>query len=338
MSRILPLPNRKDVAEQAAAWIVRLDSERMDATALAEFRNWLARAPDHVRAAEQMAELYDRMDVLALCRSDVATEPVEPRFRKWPALAAAAAVFLALSLWLLPGGEVATTPEDPLGGSVPGEIYSTAIGEQKSIPLQDGSAIKLNTASRVQVQYGPERRLLRLEEGEGFFEVTPDASRPFVVETSQGVVTAVGTAFSVRVEAASMQVMVQNGRVEVSRKPAAAPADSFAATVDQGQSFVLGETSDSLTDLQPAQILQELAWRDGMLVFDGDSLASVIKEVSRYDDLEIVISDPGLRDRRIGGYFRAGETDVLLAALESSFGVQVERVNDKLIYLHPAKR
>jgi transmembrane sensor len=344
MSRIVELRRNDGIKEEAAAWIARLDSESMSASELAGLRSWIARSPEHRQAIEELAELWDRLDVLEACRPPArerkSSRPV------WTAFAAAAGLgAVALAVWLIverPGGieSVPAATETAVAA-----ISETAVGEQKTVPLPDGSSVRLNTNSRIEVRYSDQIRRIGLIRGEAYFEVASQVGRPFVVETQRGTVTAIGTAFSVRVDAKAVEVTVQKGRVEVARKtpPARLAANSTpqfeaVATLDARQSVVFDESIEAIDELAPEQLVRELAWRDGMLIFEGDALTHVVAEVARYDNVEIVISDPELRNRRIGGYFRTGETDVLLAALEGSFGIEVERVSDTLIYLHPTQQ
>jgi transmembrane sensor len=81
------------------------------------------------------------------------------------------------------------------------------------------------------------------------------------------------------------------------------------------------------------EVDRKLSWREGVLSFSGEPLEHVVEEVSRYTSITIVNSDPAIRDISIGGYFKAGETDAMFEALETSFGVRVNRVNDRLVYL-----
>jgi transmembrane sensor len=73
-----------------------------------------------------------------------------------------------------------------------------------------------------------------------------------------------------------------------------------------------------------------------MLVFNGETLPNVVADVSRYTDVQIEIADPTLNNLKVGGYFKVGEIDPMLEALESSFGVRVERVDDKHVRLSAA--
>lgn len=342
--RIVPLRPDRQIRAEAAAWIARLDSESMPAAELQALRAWVERGPEYREALEAMAAAWDRLDVLEACRPSVRHADTA-RFRsRWLGFAIAAGlVGLAVAIW------VYTVPVQEAGSPATSAMvsadtaYETPIGVQESVSLPDGSSVRLNTNSRIEVAFSSTVRRVRLTRGEGYFEVERDPGRPFVVETRRGTVTALGTAFSVRVDNRAVEVTVQHGRVQVARKAPAArtaagaePAVEDLATLDAGQSVVFDESQNEINVLEPDQLVRQLAWRDGMLIFEGDPLEDVIAEVSRYDDVEIVISDPELRGRRIGGYFRAGETDVLLAALEGSFGVDVERVSDRLIYLYPA--
>ena len=111
--------------------------------------------------------------------------------------------------------------------------------------------------------------------------------------------------------------------------------DKHLTTIKAGQDAEYG--SDSIHMVQtvnPEIIERKTSWQHGMLMFEGETLAKVIEEISRYSTTKIIISDPKIRDLRIGGYFRVGEVDALLATLEKSFSINVVRVNDNLIYLN----
>ncbi|HLB31166.1 MAG TPA: FecR domain-containing protein, partial [Gammaproteobacteria bacterium] len=88
--------------------------------------------------------------------------------------------------------------------------------------------------------------------------------------------------------------------------------------------------------LKPELLARRLAWQSGMLMFQGEALAEVVAEISRYTNTEIIIADPGIREIRIGGYFKTGEVDALLTVLEDSFAIRVNRVSPNLVYLSGA--
>jgi len=230
-------------------------------------------------------------------------------------------------------------PRTPVAANV---LYSTDVGEQKPITLADGSRVLLNTDSRIQVNYSAQQREVFLLRGEAYFEVAHNAERPFLVYAGANMVRAVGTAFTVYLKKQDIEVVVTEGIVELSAmangsggrtaknliKPAIKLAD-----IKAGQSADFNQEVESIQPVMPLEIKRKLSWREGILAFSGEPLEQVVAEISRYTPVTIVISDPAIRNVRIGGYFKVGATDALLEALETSFGVRVNRVNDKLVYL-----
>src|SRR5690606_9863555 len=131
---------------------------------------------------------------------------------------------------------------------------------------------------------------------------------PFRVHAGGRVFEAVGTAFNVRLETASdVTMMVTEGRVGVFPSPvagAAPAATSTAAIVDAGSLAIVGERGVSIQALAAAEMEAQLSWQQGMLIFDGDPLEAVLREMGRYTTTEI-LADESVRDVRVGGYFRA---------------------------------
>ena len=341
MSRIINLSRHSNsqIKEEAVNWIAKLDSGELSSTQLSELKEWTSKSPEHKRVLEQMAEHWDALDILETYQN-ILYKPQphspSPQYSDWlPATLAACLAIFAIAVWF-----VVLNPLIPQG--LAADTHYTYIGEQKNVQLFDGSSIKLNTNSQLKVSYTATTRHIHLSQGEAFFEVAPMPDRPFLVETEHGIVKAVGTAFSVRVRDKVSEVTVQEGAVAVSgnSKETLSPKEATdpiqpLTTLAAGQSAIFDSQIKSVETLKPKKIVSRLAWRDGMLIFDGDNLADVVTEITRYIDVEVVISDPILREQRIGGYFRTGEIKTLLSTLESNFNVRVEKVSDKLIYLHP---
>ena len=340
MARIVEFPNRDVIEQEAAAWVAKLDGGALSRKELRGLREWALRSPEHRAAINEMAADWDRLDVLRLLRP--AGDVSRGFGRRWRRAGAALAAGLAVvavtlgTLRILPG-------ELPDAVAPAGTTYLTAIGELQSVTLSDGTHVHINTNSRLQVDYSEEKRGVLLHLGEAYFEVA-NSDRPFVVSAGNGQITALGTAFAVRVtEDNVVDVDVTEGMVVITAglEFATTGAGSSALTsrvASAGQVVRMGETIELVRTVEPARLERELAWRDGMLVFDGDTLEHVIAEVSRYSSVEIVIADPSLRDLKVGGYFRAGDTQVLLNTLSTGFGIDVERVRPGLVYLHPAGR
>ncbi len=343
----IPLRSPANLEAEAAAWIARLDRGTQSEADLAAFRAWRALSPLHRQAADQMMALWSDLDELShlphILEAKIATRDrrtLGQLPRGWVAGLAAASVIVA--------GVAAITGLQLLPRT---EVYDTAVGGQRTINLDDGSSIQLNTNSKVEVRYSPRARDLRLLKGEAYFEVAPNKQRPFSVYAHQDVVSAVGTAFVVRLTGDQVEVTVTKGKVEVaamSHPPPSAPLDRIAAlprktltmvSASQGSTELAVVEKARLVehlDLAPPEVSRKLAWRQGMLVFNGDDLASVVADVSRYTDVQIEIADPALKSLKIGGYFKVGEVDPMLEALDSSFGVHVERLDRKHVRLTAA--
>ena len=189
---------------------------------------------------------------------------------------------------------------------VTGHQYETAHGEIRVIPLEDGSVLTLNTASKVQVSLGEKRRDIRLIAGEAFFKVAKDHSRPFIVNTGERLVQAVGTAFSVRSFDDAVRVRVREGRIRYDRlNPVAGGAPLFANAnmeiVDRR-----GEKTPSIRAMDAAELEQSLAWLEANLSFNETSLQEAALEFRRYSDMPILLA-PGVDHMRITGRYPASD-------------------------------
>jgi transmembrane sensor len=224
------------------------------------------------------------------------------------------------------------------------QAYRTAVGEQQTIDLPDGSKIILNTNSVLEAEFTKNARIIRLAEGEAYFAVAKDPAKPFSVETEKGTVTAVGTAFSVRVSDAEMNVLVSEGRVALSSAPLYFGAartlsaqnlkpHSDVVEVDAGQAAVYDRQVRAIKDVAEKEIEHQLDWQDGLLAFHGEPLSEVVAEISHYTDVTIEIADPSLAERRVVAYYQVGKIEPMLEALKLSANVKVERIDERHVRL-----
>jgi transmembrane sensor len=334
MSNLAFFPDVALAREQAAQWIARSD-RGLTAAEQVEFHHWRAN-PTNARALQELSALWDDLGVLNVL-ADVFPAPQQTRKRQHGArLAVAAAAILVIAVTSVLVSRIGTrTPAVPVALSARVTSFETAVGEQRSVALADGSVLTLNTDSQVEVVMGSAARELRLLRGEVHFTVAHDASRPFRVNAGGRIVQAVGTAFDVRMHQGQViEVIVTEGRVKV----LAADAKAIAEKLDRGQVLrVEASGSSQVRSLDSETLAARLAWRNGMLVFDGRSLQSALEEFSRYTPDRLVITDPRLRDLRIGGYFPTGDTDALLEALRTGFGLEVTRGTDGIILIAPGR-
>jgi transmembrane sensor len=335
MSKVAQFPNARQIEAEACAWIAQLDGNSPSQEDLTAFREWISRSPQHRREIKRLSALWSDLNVMTELAVPV-KDNQQTVSDKWLLRGAVFALVVVLS--------IAETvfyfrPQTPAASNV---VYSTSIGEQKPVTLADGSKVLLNTDSRIQVDYGAQQREVHLLRGEAYFEVAHNARRPFLVYAGANIVRAVGTAFAVYLKKQDVEVVVTEGTVEVSATangsggPAAkntSKPTTKLADIKAGQRAAFNQEVESIQPVMPLEIKRKLSWREGVLSFSGEPLEQVVAEVTRYTSVTIVISDPAISNVRIGGYFKVGETEAMLEALETSFGVRVNRVNDKLVYL-----
>lgn len=203
--------------------------------------------------------------------------------------------------------------------------YSTPIGGLASVHLKDGSDVTLNTASQIRVRMNNHERRVDLEEGEAFFEVRRDPTRPFIVSAGIRQVVVLGTKFAVRRDDDDLRVVVVEGTVRLrgpttksSTFSAGSVADITLARVDVKQRAI--PDSEEL-----------LSWRGGYVVFHETTLADAAAELNRYNERKIVVQDPQAASMRLSGKFRATNADAFVRLLESTSPVDVEYSADTIV-------
>lgn len=339
------------INQQACAWVAKLHGEP-SAADLQRFQAWMAQSPAHKTEMHQLATLWGELDVLT--ELAVVNDPITStrkkarRLMQWPS-------------WRLPMPAIAASVliavlALPLLLTMEKTNYRTQVGEQQRITLNDGSRVLLNTNSQINVDYNDHARNITLIKGQAHFDVMPNPDQPFNVYAGKGLVQAVGTAFSVYLQPQIVEITVTEGTVELSAlalSPAVAnTADgqqiaqvetdsniTKLSLIDAGQNATFDQQNSSLATLETVDapaIVQKLAWHQGLLRFSGDPLQEVVVEISRYTDLNILILDPQIRNLRIGGFFKVGETDKMLEALETSFGIDVKRLGNHTVHLTAA--
>ena len=286
---------------EAADWAARADRGVLSPGEERQFQDWLAADVRHPGA-------YARIRALALYaeRAQALGADFDPgSFVPAPILSRAPSRRRALRI----GGAIAATTLIGAGGAwqmlrLRGRV-STGKGETKVIALEDGSVVTLNTDSEILVRYSDTLRAVELLHGEALFDVAKHKSRPFVVTAGHTNVRAVGTSFTVsRMDATPVQVLVREGIVEISAPATGAPplrisANTLAEVAQDRQGAI------NANPMPVAQVHRQMAWQDGHLAFEGETLAQADAKFARYSDTRIVIDDPALAREEIAGLFKA---------------------------------
>lgn len=341
MTNVFNIAEQQTLEIEASRWVSKLDGRRLSAREFTAFQTWVATSKAHQSAFDQAATMWGSLDLLGEMQSALNTATTVKWHRKVAAGLAAWMPkprygFAVAMMFVVAGLSIMLAPENQPQNNV--AIYATAIGENKSIKLSDGSEILLNTGSQVEVRFSKERRTLNLVKGEAHFTVAHNASRPFEVQAGTNIVRAVGTAFTVELNQETVEVTVTEGRVELATiaqadEASAVPQETSLALVNSGQSAKFSTFIRSIDTISEDEVTRRLAWHKGALIFKGEALEDVIEEASRYTKTKIVISDPEIRSLKVGGYFKTGETRAMLQAIEANFGVSVKWVGTDLVYL-----
>jgi transmembrane sensor len=310
-------PAARKIDEEAARWAVRLSAGPLDPAEQEKLERWLSASPRQRGALIRARATWLDLDRFAALSGGTNLRPLgHPlRLERRHFLAA------SMTVSMLAGGGVWFARRGR------GETYASGIGEQRVVKLSDQSSLTLNTDSLVSVHFDQGSREVRLLKGEALFEVAQDKGRPFVVRAGALSVTAVGTAFAVRRDGSTVDVTVSEGVVELSpeRETAARPAQRVMANQ---LAIVTAERPVVVRTLSTEETERRLAWRGGMLVFDGEPLSEAVAEINRHSRRQIVIRDSALADRPIVGIFRAKDTTTFVSAASAVLGAQAVEKGD----------
>jgi len=346
----------EQIAAEAAEWLLLFDGDA-GKREHADFAEWLTRSPVHVREFLELSAVwakagytglpdYNREELIQAARAELDLQSVVQLHPRHGVLRAAAARSESRHLWFAAAATIVVGLALWIGVAVfrDDSSYTTAVGEQRSITLADGSVIFLNTSSAVRVRYGQSARDIELIRGEARFQVAKSPLRPFTVATSVASVRALGTVFNVAMDNGGTQVAVLEGSVEVRElQPLAtpgAPADASRVTqmpqhnhlqLTSGQRAAVTRKGIE-PDVGPS-IESVNAWTQRRLVFRDMTLSEVIDQFNRYRRQPLVIDDPALGQMRVSGTFDPSDLDSLVGYLDSVDSVQVHTPADGSVHL-----
>jgi transmembrane sensor len=306
---------------EATRWLVELHETPNDGEVRRRFEAWLGASPLNAAAwseTERLSEVAATMpqSYAGIWKPVIARRQPAYRLhatRSWRLGAAAMALAACVAFFVVPS-LVQRLQAD----------HATVTAELRKVVLQDGSEVTLAPDSAIAVSYQPGARQVRLLAGEAFFEVKPDAARPFRVLADAVETTVVGTSFDVRLSPDGVVVSVEHGIVRVG--PASVSArDELRA----GQAVRV--TSDGRTSRQAASSDMIATWRDGQLVAQNAPLREAVDQLRRYFPGTIVLASTSLGDRRITGAYNLADPEDALRAIAQAHGGKVRRITPWLL-------
>lgn len=338
-------PPRRDesqIAEEAARWLEALKTAGPQQQA--EFAAWLRRSSRHVHfflhttALDGLLEHADpdrEFDIAELVREAPlnvvtlgGTAPAEVE-RQNAGRAGLMRRRLAACIGALAIAAVLLIAMHPWGW----KEFTTHVGEQRAVELQDGSIVHLNTASRVRVRLTDKARELQLIAGEALFAVRRDAHRPFKVHVDDSVIQALGTEFNVHRRAHDTKVSVLEGavRISVESEERRSSIPSIATSLLAGEEAHI-ESNGRVHSQRVPDIVNAAAWRERRLVFRADSLSDVVAEFNRYNrSTRIRLEGLDGSSRHYTGSFDARDPDAFAAVLAEEKALSVEHNGDEIV-------
>nr|WP_245314643.1 FecR family protein [Labrys sp. WJW] len=317
------------VTDAALDWFVRLQQAPDDESLKSEFRAWCEQDGRHAEAFARLESLWELPELDVASRTLAARLdrqegrlPFQPRQARrpngWtmPLAVAAAGILVAIGIHQYPALMLQWRAD-----------YRTATGGRSDVTLPDGSRMTLNTASAVAIDFHKERRSVTLLEGEAFFDVVHDTQHPFRVSGSFGEVEVKGTAFSVRTDGAEDTVVLERGRIDVSRLSDL----EDHAQLDPGE--MVSVSSNSVSPVEKTDTANALAWLDGRIVFHEKPLAKVLDDLRRYYGGPIVTIDGRIGRSIVSGNYRLADPESVIRSLAEVAGASVTRLPGGVLIL-----
>lgn len=327
------------IEKEAGDWLARRD-RGLSAAEAAAFAAWKSADPRHAAEMARLDSTWSALDtadevpeIMAISREvDEGLERRDQKGRRswWPAGALAAAAAVAL---LVTGTDRLPAPAaNSTQVHAPTPTYRIVPGQAQQITLADGTIVALNADSAVEPAFTRYERRVWLVRGEAHFAVVQDPARPFVVQAGDIALSAVGTAFDVRIDRAGVQLLVTEGKVRVDAAIADTPSSPAAPLVGAGERLLViaGNRDTDLAALRPEtlapdEIERSLAWKRPQLIFERTPLAEAVEAFNRFNRGKLVIDDPALSRRILGGTFQADNVEAFVQLLEAGFDVATER-------------
>jgi len=254
----------------------------------------------------------------------------KPRKRKktWVAVRVASILLLGVMLSSLlywsTHAALTSEPSRPVLRS-----YVTEADQQNIFTLSDGTVIRLNEESELTVpdKMKGNRRSVTLN-GEAYFDVARDPDHPFVVYANGSTVTVLGTEFNVKADstAGNVQVAVVEGKVSLKKEG----AKESASTLLTRNNFGLLDLDDGSITIEQVHAANYKSWASNHLVYSGESLAKVSRQLERLYDAKISFATADLKKLKLTADFERNNLETTIQTIANTFDIQY-RINGRSV-------
>lgn len=328
--------------ELARDWLLLIESGEATEEEVACFEYWLNLDPLHRQCYERAlaiwqaaGELKDLGNLEPLPKAKFtlwlsrwlngnSIEDVKSRLPAVASVMAAACLLMVFSWGLLPSIHQHIFVDE--------KAYVTGIAETRQVNLTDGTRVHVGANTSLKVVYNNEQRNIWLQNGEAFFDVIPDKNRPFNVISGSTKIRVVGTRFNVRKAIGQVAIAVEEGKVQV-------VAENRSAETQNTLYLTRGKMA-SISDVGAVDSVSEVsldsigAWRNNLFVYRDSKLKSLVSDINRYSEINIVIQDPALNELQVTAVFPLEKSIEMLMALPQAFPLRVVRISDHQILIN----
>jgi len=308
----------------AADWLQRQSFWAWGAEDQAALEAWLAEARAHRIAYWRQKAVWENAQRLtALCTSMSRPEHRGSAKNSRPLLlriAAAAIVASAVG---------ASYYQFSGAGSGNEKTFTTLVGGRETVTLADGSQIELNTNTVLRVRADKAMRLVTLEQGEAFFDIKHNATRPFVVTAAGHRVTDLGTKFAVKDAPDRLEVTLFQGKARLESTDKLSPPNT--TILSPGEVAIATPQSVTVIKKPQKELADQLGWRRGMLTFYRATLADAAHEFNRYNTRKIVVVDNAAEAELIDGTFPVNNVDLFARFAHAVLGAHVENKSNDIV-------
>jgi transmembrane sensor len=331
------------IEERAAEVFLQLRDDTSTAEQIEEALGWMQSSPEHESAVARVEELWKLTEEMPRPNLPVtmgmetgrgvqaeAVKCSDRRRRKRAPMAMVASILI-----IVLGTFVYSRYPRPAPNLV---RYASVVGENRTVKLEDGSEIVLGGASEVSVEFTRESRHVMLSDGEAFFRVAPNRTRPFVVGSAGGETRAVGTQFDVHRGIEGVTVNVIEGIVQV-QPVHSNPGSQSSAPVQLGAGTQVNySATGDIGAIAQVPAERVLAWRSGKLIFVNSSLAEVVSDLNRYSHRPVRIDGDALKGLRFTGVVLSDHIPEWLRALQGSSSVKLSETDSEFVLASATNR
>lgn len=316
-------PDALEHPRDAAHWFSRMHSGEVTDLDRQAFAAWCSADPAHEREYQQLTAQWDAMlsvshtRLRGLMDASLAASKPPPVSRRRFGIGMVAACSLPVVAGIVAAPYLFDRDDKRIN-------FATRKGERRQVALPDGSTLHLNGDTRLVAHFGTDERRVELMQGEAFFDVHHDLSRPFVVQGGVGQVTVTGTRFNVRRDSAALQVSVESGSVRLESGPWWRQSERRLTAGQQAVAYA----GNTLSDVTQVNVDNLTAWQRGKIIFNNVPLATVISEMNRYLTQPARLDAPELGQHRISGVFSVDDPLAMIDALPAIAPVSLGRLPD----------